>query len=39
MWERDETLPEEIRLAWAAVKQIHDLGDVVGNLKKVKLEP
>jgi hypothetical protein len=35
MWERDETLPEEIHLAWAAGNQIHDLGDVAENLKKV----
>jgi hypothetical protein len=35
MWERDETLPEEIHLAWAAGNQIHDLFVVAENLKKV----
>jgi hypothetical protein len=35
MWERDQTLLEEIRLAWTAGSLIHNLGDVDGNLKKL----
>jgi hypothetical protein len=35
MWEREQYLPEEVRLVWTAWVQVHDLGDVAGNLKKV----
>jgi hypothetical protein len=35
MWERDQSLPEEICAAWHACEAVHDLCDIVGNLKKV----
>jgi hypothetical protein len=34
MWERDQTLLEEICLAWTSGSQIHELGDVAKNQKK-----
>jgi hypothetical protein len=37
MWEREASLPEEIRLAWTAGKPVHHLGDIAGNLKGVML--
>jgi hypothetical protein len=35
MWEREQSLPEEVLSAWIAGTQVHDLGDVARNLKKV----
>jgi hypothetical protein len=33
LWEREESLSEEIRLEWHEGKLVHQLGDVAGNLK------
>jgi hypothetical protein len=35
MWEREESLPDEIRKAWELGESLHNLGDVVSRLRKV----
>jgi hypothetical protein len=35
MWERELSLPEEVRTAWAAGVPVQGLGDIAGNLKRV----
>jgi hypothetical protein len=35
MWERAESLPNEIRRAWEAGAPVHTLGDVAGKLSGV----
>jgi hypothetical protein len=35
MWEREPSLPKEIKLAWAAGNPVHHLGDVAKNLTGV----
>jgi hypothetical protein len=35
MWEREESLPEEICIAWQQGKPVQHLGDVAGNLQMV----
>jgi hypothetical protein len=35
MWEREQSLPEEVWLAWTAWVSVHDLGDIAENLKSV----
>jgi hypothetical protein len=35
MWEREESLPDEIRKAWESGESLHNLGDVVSRLRKV----
>jgi hypothetical protein len=36
MWEREVSLPEEIKGAWASVGRIHNLGDISVALTKVQ---
>jgi hypothetical protein len=35
MWERDDSLPDEIQMAWQGGKVVHHLGDVAANLSGV----
>jgi hypothetical protein len=36
MWEWKKSLSEEVQVAWTAGVSVHDLGDVTGNLKRVR---